>query len=140
MRMVQHFKNKMWRFLGYQPFSWGSIFLLLGAYWSFSKIGVEQLDYVLIIVGAVSLGLLLFALLGTIAGALYVIFQLQEHKEEKDIRIVEGFPCQTGFVLTMPWWFPFMQCSWHWNNPAIEIEVTRSGERVVFPRRGHWEQ
>ena len=130
----------IWKVLGYQPFSWGSLLLLAGAYWSFSKIGVDQLDYVLIIVGAVALGLLVVAFLGTCGGAVYTVLCLREHKNEKDIRIVEGFPCQTGFVLNMPWWFPLVQCSWRWTKPDIAIEIFQSGERVVFPRRGHWEK
>ena len=109
----------IWKVLGYQPFSWGSILLLAGAYWSFSKIGVEQLDYVLIIVGAVALGLLLVALLGTCSGAFYTLINLREHKNEKDIRIVEGFPCQTGFVLKMPWWFPLVQRHKSFDVPIL---------------------
>ena len=80
MKRLSQLWKLIWKVLGYQPFSWGSLLLLAGAYWSFSKIGVEQLDYVLIIVGAVALGLLVVALLGTGAGALYTLLCLREHK------------------------------------------------------------
>jgi hypothetical protein len=109
-----------------------------GAYWSFSKIGVDELDYVLVVVGAVSLALVILGVLGTILGAVYVFFLLRTHKNEKDIRIVEGFSCQTGFSLVIPWWFPLVQCTWRWHNPKMPIEIKDAGERVVFPRRGHW--
>lgn len=138
MKVIKTGTHWIWQKLGYQPFSWGSLLLLAGAYWSFSKIGIAQLDYVLIIVGAVALCLVGFGILGTVIGALYVLFRLREHKNEKDISIVESFSCQTGFSLIMPWWLPVAQVSWTWEAPSVPIEIVKAGERVVFPRRGHW--
>ena len=140
MSKIQTVGRWLWTKLGYQPFSWGSLLLLAGAYWSFSKIGVAQLDYVLVIVGAVALFLVAFGAFCTVVGSLYVLYCLQEHKEEKDISIVESFSCHTGFSLVMPWWLPIAQVSWTWEAPCVPIEIVKSGERVVFPRRGHWER
>ena len=143
MKWWDKFKNSrfgitLWAILGYQPFSWGSLILLAGAYWSFRKIGVDELDHILIIVGAVSLFLVGMAVLGTIMGTIYTVVTLRAYRKAKDIRIVESFACQTGFTFSIPWWVPLVQCRWRWLTPDVPIKIERKGERVVFSRRGHW--
>ena len=128
----------LWSIIGYQPFSWGSLILLLGAYWSFIKIGRDELDYILIVVGAISLSLVILAVFGTLIGTLYAVVTLRKYRQAKDIRIVEGFSCQTGFHFSIPWWVPLVQCRWRWVNPNVSITIEKDGETVSFPRRGHW--
>ena len=134
----QKIKNFLWKVLGYQPFSWGSLLLIAGGVWTFFYIGKKEYDHLLVIVAAVAFGIIFLGFLGTILGAVYIRLRLREQKLGDDIEIVEGFSCQTGFVLNIPWWLPLAQCRWEWLKPDVEVEIMPKGERVLFVRRGSW--
>ena len=137
---LQKIKRYFGTFLGYQPFSWGSLFLVLGGYWVFFYIGKQEYDHLLVIVGAVAFALILIAFFGTILGAVYISLKLREQKTGKPIEIMEGYSCNTGFSIGIPWWLPLAQCRWKWIEPDVKVQIQSRDEQVHFIRRGSWKE
>jgi hypothetical protein len=103
--------------------------------------GFGRLDLVLLVIGAVGVGLAAFGLLATIAGALISWLRHRRRPPADGSLDVEcGYPVPTGFSLPRLRWVPFMAIRWRWLEPDAQVRVVPAGgllrEEVIASRRG----
>jgi len=119
--------------------------LVLGACaYALLEYGLERIDLVLLVIGAVGLGVGGFGLVATIVAAL--ILKLDERRRSKSgaseagLDIECGYPVPTGFSLPRLRWLPFIAISWRWLEPEAAVRVVAKGRRlreeVIASRRG----
>jgi hypothetical protein len=103
--------------------------------------GFGRLDLVLLVIGAVGVGLATFGLLATMMGAL--ISWLRHRRRpatESSLDVECGYPVPTGFALPRLRWLPFIAIRWRWLDPDAVVRVVPAGrllrEEVIASRRG----
>ena len=125
--------------------------IVLGASgYALVEYGLERIDLVLLVIGAVGLGLGLFGLLSTVIAAIYL--RVREHRRSKappgaqgsgegPLDVECGYPVPTGFWLPRLRGIPFIAIRWRWLEPEAEVRIVAKGgrlrEEVIAARRGH---
>lgn len=119
--------------------------LVLGACaYSLIEYGIERIDLVLLVIGAVGLGIGLFGLVATAIAALILGLRqrrrARESASEAGLDVECGYPVPTGFSLPRLRWLPFIAISWRWIEPRAVVRVVPKGgqlrEEVIASRRG----
>jgi hypothetical protein len=125
------------------PFPITPLGLLVGGASGYALVeyGFGRLDLVLLVIGAVGVGLAAFGLLATIFGAL--ISWLRHRRRpptDSSLDIECGYPVPTGFALPRLRWLPFIAIRWRWLDPDALVRVVPAGrllrEEVIASRRG----
>jgi hypothetical protein len=103
--------------------------------------GFGRLDLVLLVIGAVGVGLAAFGLLATIFGALLSWLRHRRRAPtDSSLDIECGYPVPTGFSMPRLRWLPFIAIRWRWLEPDALVRVVPAGrllrEEVIASRRG----
>jgi hypothetical protein len=114
--------------------------VIAGASLALLHYGLNRLDLVLLVVGAVGLGLAAIAVVSTTLTALFLWLALRKIKRDSgDVRLECGFLMTTGFSVRNFWFIPFVSVTWTWVEPQARVEtVKRRGrlhEQIVPLRR-----
>ncbi len=128
------------------PFPITPLGLLVGGASGYALVeyGIGRLDLVLLVIGAVGVGLAVFGLLATILGAL-LSWRCHRRRASTDgsmgsLDIECGDPVPTGFSLPRLRWLPFIAIRWRWLDPDALVRVVPAGrllrEEVIASRRG----
>jgi hypothetical protein len=112
--------------------------LLFGAAGSVALLdyGLGRLDMVLLVCGAVALGVWALLLLLVVAAAIGVFLALRRPAAAEPLRGEAGYPRGTAFTAPALRFLPLLRCRWSWVAPA-EAEVAdvprgaRQGEEVT---------
>lgn len=128
------------------PFPITPLGLLVGGASGYALIeyGIGRLDLVLLVIGAVGLGLAVFGLLATIFGAgLSWLRHRRRAPSDSSLGSLDiecGYPVPTGFSLPRLRWLPFIAIRWRWLDPDAQVRVVPAGrllrEEVIASRRG----
>ena len=134
----------MTRALGPFPLTPLGLLVLGACAYALLEYGLEHLDLVLLVVGAVGLGIGAFGLLATITAAL--ILWLRQRRRAKSghsegaLDVECGYPVPTGFWLPRLRFIPFISISWRWLEPEAQVRVIAKGgqlrEEVIAAKRG----
>lgn len=135
----------MTRALGPFPLTPLGLLVLGACAYALLEYGLEHIDLVLLVIGAVGLGIGAFGLIATITAAL--ILWLHQRRKTKSGQVegaldVEcGYPVPTGFWLPRLRWIPFIAINWRWLEPEAQVRVVAKGgqlrEEVIAAKRGH---
>jgi hypothetical protein len=106
--------------------------------------GFGRLDLVLLVIGAVGVGLAVFGLLATVTAALLSWLRHRRRPATEGslgaLDIECGYPVPTGFSLPRLRWIPFIAIRWRWLEPDAVVRVVPAGrllrEEVIASRRG----
>ncbi len=137
-------KRFMTRAMGPFPLTPLGLLVLGACLYALLEYGLGRIDLVLLVIGAVGLGLGVFGLLATITAAL--ILWLRQRRRSKagqtdgSLDVECGYPVPTGFSLPRLRWIPFIAISWRWLEPEAQVRVVGKGrqlrEEVIAARRG----
>jgi hypothetical protein len=99
--------------------------------------GLGRLDLVLLVCGAVALGVLGLLVLAVAVTGLVVFLQLRREAAGPPLRAEAGYPRRTGFTAPTLRLVPLLRCRWSWVEPAgVAVTTTLRGGRqseVVTP-------
>jgi hypothetical protein len=123
------------------PLTPAGVIVLGAAGISLGYYGVARIDLLLLVVGAVGLGLGACALGSVLLGALIVAVRLRKQGEGSDpLQLESGVPARTGFALGRLRAIPLVHVAWSWIEPAATVRATIDGgllrEQIVPTRRG----
>ncbi|MFO7566739.1 MAG: DUF58 domain-containing protein [Enhygromyxa sp.] len=137
-------KRFMTRAMGPFPLTPLGLLVLGGCAYALLEYGIERIDLVLLVIGAVGLGVGAFGLLATVTAAL--ILWLRERRRAKagsaeaGLDVECGYPVPTGYWLPRLRWIPFISISWRWLEPEAQVRVVpkrgQLREEVIAARRG----
>lgn len=129
------------RAAGLFPLTWLGVVILAGCAWAFFDYGLEQIDLILLVIGAVGLGIGVIALLATLLAAGLVGLRHRRKSSDAPIDIECGYPVPTGFTLPRMWWMPFVSVTWRWLDPEAKVRIRPHRfalrEEVIASHRGH---
>lgn len=131
------------RVVGLFPLTWLGMLVLAGCAWALFDFGLGRIDLILLVVGAVGLGVGVVALLATLLAALLLGLRGRRRGQvnESPIDLECGYPVPTGFVLPRLWWMPFVAVTWRWLEPQAKVRVRahrlQLREEVIASQRGH---
>ncbi|PRQ04634.1 hypothetical protein ENSA5_06390 [Enhygromyxa salina] len=135
----------MTRALGPFPITPLGLLVGLGCGYALVEYGFGRIDLVLLVIGAVGLGVAAFGLLATTAGALILWLHHRKRGQAKDasegsLDVECGYPVPTGFWLPRLRALPFVSISWRWITPEAQVRIApkrgRLREEVIASRRG----
>lgn len=133
-------KRFMTRAMGPFPITPLGLLVLLGCGHALINYGFGRIDLVLLVVGAVGVGLALVGLLATLTGALVLWLRQRKRAAEGSLDVECGYPVPTGFWLPRLRWLPFVSVSWRWLEPEAQVRIVpqrgRLREEVIASRRG----
>ncbi len=124
------------------PLTWLGLFVAIASAWALVAVGIKRVDLLLLVIGGVGCVLAALSLLFTaITGAaLYFSLRRRPVVETDALRLECGHGTRTGFSLPSLWWVPFIQLSWTWLMPDVEVRVRkvkgRVHEEITPSRRG----
>ncbi|MCA9582457.1 MAG: hypothetical protein KC416_11725, partial [Myxococcales bacterium] len=121
------------------PFSFLGLFVLGASLVLVLHFGLERLDLVLLVLGALGLLLCAITLLGVVGTALWLRRALRGGLSKEGACEGEcGYGLWTGFSLPRPW-TPLVRVGWAWDSPAARVRIHRRPgrlyEEVVLERR-----
>lgn len=129
------------RAVGVIPLTWLGLLVLAGCAWALFDYGLDQIDLVLLVIGAVGLGIGVVALLATLLAAGLIGLRHRRKSSEAPIDIECGYPVPTGFTLPRLWWMPFVSVTWTWLEPEARVRIRphrlQLREEVIASHRGH---
>jgi hypothetical protein len=134
----------MTRALGPFPLTPLGLLVLGACAYALLEYGLEHIDLVLLVIGAVGLGIGAFGLLATITAALILWLrqrrQAKAGQSEGALDVECGYPVPTGFWLPRLRWIPFISITWRWLDPEAQVRVIPKGrqlrEEVIAAKRG----
>lgn len=107
------------------------------------RYGLRHIDLVLLVVGAVGLGLGVVALLVTTLTSLALAWRLRRLPEGAALKAECGYALRTGFSLPSLWYVPMVKLAWRWESPTARITVVplrgRLHEELTPTHRGLYE-
>ena len=124
------------------PLTWLGLLVASGSTWALVRLGIKRVDLLLLVIGGVGCVLTLLSLLFTAStgAALYVWLRRHPPADGDALRLECGHGTRTSFSLPSLWWVPFVQLSWTWLMPDIEVGVRkvkgRVHEEITPSRRG----
>ena len=131
------------RAVGPFPLTPLGLVVLAGCAWALFDYGLGELDLVLLVIGAVGLGLGLLGLLATLTAATVLWVgqrRLRKRAQAGPLDVECGYPVPTGFSLPRLRGLPFVTLSWRWIEPEAEVRLVaergRLREQVIASRRG----
>ena len=135
----------MTRALGPVPITPLGLIVVAGSGHALVNYGLERIDLVLLVIGAVGLGLVCAGLLSTLLGALLLWRHNRRRARASEgaaaIDVECGYPVPTGYWLPRLRALPFIAIRWRWLDPEAEVRVVakrgRLREEVIASRRGH---
>ncbi len=137
-------KRFMTRAMGPFPLTPLGLLVLGACTYALLEYGIERIDLVLLVIGAVGLGLGAFGLAATITAAL--VLWLRQRRRSKSghadgaLDVECGYPVPTGFCLPRLRWIPFISITWRWLEPEAQVRVVpkrrQLGEQVIAAKRG----
>ena len=132
----------MTRALGPVPITPLGLIVAAAAGHALVNYGLKQIDLVLLVIGAVGLGLVVSGMLATLVGSL-VLWRANKRRDSEaktGIDVECGYPAPTGFTLPRLRWLPFIAIDWRWVEPEAEVRVVAKRgelrEEVIASRRG----
>lgn len=139
-RVPQRVRRVLGRARDLFPCTGVGLVVIAGASVALLHYGLTRLDLVLLVIGAVGLGLAAVAVISTSLTALFLWLALREIKRDSgDVRLECGYPMTTGFSVRDFWFIPFVSVTWTWVEPEARVEtVKRRGrlhEQIVPLRR-----
>ncbi len=124
------------------PLTWLGVICSLGGLLGLLYYGWRRLDLVLLVIGAIAVGLAVMSLVLVLLGAVVVFVRVRTQKRGESISTECGVPSTTGFSLPSLWWLPMIDVKWTWLSPTAEVVVRtergRHRELVTAERRGHY--
>jgi len=134
----------MTRAMGPFPLTPLGLLVLGGCAFALLEYGIERIDLVLLVIGAVGLGIGAFGLLATITAALILWVRQRRRARsgqgESGLDVECGYPVPTGFWLPRLRYVPFIAIRWRWLEPEAQVQVVPKGrqlrEEVIAARRG----
>jgi hypothetical protein len=137
-------KRLMTRAMGPFPLTPLGLLVLGACGYALLEYGFERLDLVLLVIGAVGLGIGVFGLLATIAAALILFVRhrrrVKEGLSEPGLDVECGYPVPTGFWLPRLRLIPFISITWRWLDPEAQVRVVpkrgQLREEVIAAKRG----
>jgi len=122
------------------PITPAGLFVLGAAGISLGYYGIARIDLLLLVVGAVGLGLGTIALVSVLFGTLIVWIRLRKGEGGDPLQLESGVPARTGFALGRLRAVPLVKLEWSWIEPAAQVRATIDGgllrEQIVPIRRG----
>jgi hypothetical protein len=106
--------------------------LLFGAAASVALLdyGLGRLDVVLLVCGALALGLCALMLILVVATALTLFLRLRRLAPAEAVRAEAGYPRRTAFAVSSLRFVPLVRCRWSWVAPAeAEVAAIPQGAR-----------
>lgn len=129
------------RAVGVFPLTWLGLLVMAACSWALFDFGLGRIDLVLLVIGAVGLGIGVVALLATIVAAGLIGARHRRKSSEAPIDIECGYPVPTGFTLPRMWWMPFVAVTWRWLDPEAKVRIRPHRfvlrEEVIASHRGH---
>ncbi|MFV8753854.1 DUF58 domain-containing protein [Nannocystaceae bacterium ST9] len=129
------------RAIGVFPLTWLGLLITAGCAWALFDFGLARIDLVLLVIGAVGLGIGVVALLATLLTAALLGLRHRRKSSEAPIDIECGYPVPTGFTLPRMWWMPFVAVTWTWLEPEAKVRIRPHRlslrEEVIASHRGH---
>ena len=118
--------------------------MLSASTYALLEYGIEHIDLVLLVIGAVGLGIGAFGLIATITAALILWVRQRRRAKaglsEGALDVECGSPVPTGFWLPRLRGIPFIAIRWHWLEPEAQVRVIPKGgqlrEEVIAAKRG----
>lgn len=134
----------MTRALGPFPLTPLGILVLGASAYALFEYGLSRIDLVLLVIGAVGLGIGAFGLIATVIAALILYSRerrrIKESHGEAGLDVECGYPVPTGFSLPRLRFIPFIAITWRWLEPSAQVRVVPKGrqlrEEVIAARRG----
>ncbi|KIG19209.1 hypothetical protein DB30_04674 [Enhygromyxa salina] len=130
----------MTRAMGPFPITPLGLLVTLGCAHALINYGFGQIDLVLLVVGAVGVGIAALGLLATLTGALVLWLRQRNRPAEGSLDVECGYPVATGYWLPRLRWLPFVAISWRWLEPEAQVRIVpqrgRLREEVIASRRG----
>jgi hypothetical protein len=129
------------RVVGLIPVTWLGLLVLAGCALALFDYGLGRIDLVLLVIGAVGIGIGVVALLATLLGAALIGLRHRRKSGEAPVDIECGYPVPTGFTLPRMWWMPFVSVTWRWLEPDARVRIRPHRmvlrEEVIASHRGH---
>jgi hypothetical protein len=135
-------KRFLTRAMGPFPITPLGLLVVAASAYALVEYGFGRIDLVLLVIGAVGLGLAGFGLLATSLGALLSWLRHRKRNTSGDgsLDVECGYPVPTGFSLPRLRWLPFVSISWRWLDPEAQVRVVPKRallrEEVIASRRG----
>ncbi len=140
-RAWQTVRGGLDRATGLIPLTWLGLVVLAGSAWALLDFGLGRIDLVLLVIGAVGLGIGVVSLLATLLAAGLLGLRHRRKSNDSPIDIECGYPVPTGFTLPRMWWMPFVSVTWRWLDPEAIVRVRPHRfalrEEVIASHRGH---
>jgi hypothetical protein len=99
--------------------------------------GLGRIDLVLLVCGAVALGVWALLLLIVVVTAIVLFVTMRRQVTAAPVRGEAGYPRRTTFTAPVLRFVPLLRCRWHWVDPAeaVAVAVPRGGrqEEEVTP-------
>jgi hypothetical protein len=135
----------MTRAMGPFPLTPLGLLILAASAYALIAYGLQRIDLILLVIGAVGLGIGAFGLLATILAALILWVRVRRRgrsgEREGALDVECGYPVPTGFWLPRLRWLPFIAITWRWLEPEAKVRVVAKRgqlrEEVIASRRGH---
>lgn len=122
------------------PFTLLGLLVLAASWWALDHYGLERLDLILLVVGAVGVGLVVVSLLASVIGAAVLWTSLRNRRSDKPLNLDCGFAARTGFRTPTLWYLPFINVTWTWLEPPARVKLVRRHgkfhEEITPTRRG----
>lgn len=140
-RAWQAIKRALTRAAGPFPITPLGLLVASASAYALVRYGFARIDLVLLVIGAVGLGLAVFGLLATATGTLLTWLRHRKRASAEGGLDVEcGYPVPTGFALPRLRWLPFISIRWRWLEPDAQVRIIAAGrwlrEEVIASRRG----
>ena len=137
-RALQRVRAVVRRVLDLFPFTALGLLVLGASAYSLFEVGLKRADLILLIIGAMGLGMGAIALLATSFTALGLWLQLRKVGGGDKLGMECGFSTRSGFSVSTLWFIPFVKLGWSWLNPVAVVELKKHNRRfheVVTPTR-----
>ncbi len=95
------------------------------------RYGLARIDLVLLVMGAVGLGLGALSFLVTTVTAVALWARLRRLPEAPGLKAECGYTLRTGFSLPSLWYVPLVKLSWQWETPAARVTAVPLRRRLV---------
>lgn len=112
------------------PFTWLGLMTLAGGAVALFYYGWQRIDLLLLIVGAIVLGLGAVVLLVVAITSLTLWLRLRRPADGEPLKLECGYPNRTGFTLPTLWYVPFVRVAWQWVRPAAHVRTMKRAGRV----------
>ena len=136
-RFVVATYRRLQPFLEWLPFTTGGALFCAASALAVWFFGVQRSDFILIVIGAVGLLISLLSVLFTLGFGI-VLWRRYRYLETDSFLLRVGETHKVDTSISVAWWMPLIQVSWHWMNAEMKSESEGSKEALLPTRRGVW--